>query len=272
MRHPASPPRFYARRALPLSAALALAQSGAAFGAEAEPAASGASQKFSGLMALFWQSADVFTALVALGSFFAVAIILRAVFEIRESALLPDRPIRALRERIGRGEWEAVRQLTQTDGSFVSKTLAAGMRPTRGGRQGAREAAELAASEESARWFRKIELLNVIGHLGPLLGLVGTVYGMIIAFAALGETGGQAGPGELSLGISKALFHTFLGLLLAIPSLLAYGYFRTVVDRVCTRAMVVAAELFESLPDEVFEAPPATGAPHRPREREPASV
>lgn len=255
-----------------LNGALALLAASAAHAAETAgvPATGGPPQKLSGLMALFWQSADVFTALVALGSFVAVAIILRAFIEIRESALLPDRPIRALRERIARGEWEAARQLTQTDASFVSKALAAGMRPTRGGRQGAREAAELAASEEAARWFRKIELLNVVGHLGPLLGLVGTVYGMIIAFAALGETGGQAGPGELSLGISKALFHTFLGLLLAIPSLLAYGYFRTVVDRVCTRAMVVAAELFELLPDEVFEpAPSPTGAKGA---REPAAV
>jgi biopolymer transport protein ExbB len=121
------------------------------------------------------------------------------------------------------------------------------------GRTGARENAELAASEEAAKWFRRIEMLNVIGHLGPLLGLVGTVYGMIIAFAALGETGGRAGPGELSLGISKALFHTFLGLMLAIPSLLAYGYFRTVIDRVCTRAMVAAGQIVEALPDEALD-------------------
>jgi biopolymer transport protein ExbB len=111
-----------------------------------------------------------------------------------------------------------------------------------------REAAELAASEESARWFRKIDMLSVIGNLGPLVGLAGTVWGMILAFTSLGETGGQAGPAQLSLGISKALFHTLLGLCLAIPCLLAYGWYRGVVDRLCTRAIVSASEVIEALP------------------------
>jgi biopolymer transport protein ExbB len=110
-----------------------------------------------------------------------------------------------------------------------------------------REAAELAASEESASWFRKIDLLNVIGNLGPLVGLAGTVWGMILAFTSLGETGGQAGPAQLSLGISKALFHTLLGLCLAIPCLFAYGMLRNKLDKLCTRAIVVASEIVEYL-------------------------
>lgn len=117
-----------------------------------------------------------------------------------------------------------------------------------GDRTAIREAGELAASEESARWFRKIDLLSVIGNLGPLVGLAGTVWGMILAFTSLGDTQGQAGPADLSLGISKALFHTLLGLCLAIPCLLAYGVFRGRVDRLCTRAIVVAGEIIERLP------------------------
>jgi biopolymer transport protein ExbB len=110
-----------------------------------------------------------------------------------------------------------------------------------------RDAAELAASEESARWFRKIDLLNVIGNLGPLVGLAGTVWGMILAFTSLGASDGQARPADLSLGISKALFHTLLGLVLAIPCLLAYGIYRGMVDRLCTRAIVVSGEIVEEI-------------------------
>ncbi len=236
-----TPTRLATAMILATIAAPALAAEGAA------PAAN--------VTALFWQSADAFTGLIVVASFIAVAIIVRAVIEIRESALLPASSVDTIRARIERGDWTGLRQFVDTDRSFAGRVLAAALRPQRGGRQGAREAAELTASEECARWFRKIELLNVIGHLGPLLGLVGTVYGMIIAFSALGATGGQAGPGELSIGISKALFHTFLGLLLAIPALLAYGYYRTLIDRHCTRAMVVSAEMFEALPDEVFAHP-----------------
>jgi biopolymer transport protein ExbB len=88
----------------------------------------------------------------------------------------------------------------------------------------------------------------VIGNLGPLIGLAGTVWGMILAFTTLGESGGQAGPTDLSLGISKALFHTLLGLCLAIPCLLAYGIYRGIIDRHCTRAMIVAAKTIEACP------------------------
>jgi biopolymer transport protein ExbB/TolQ len=113
-----------------------------------------------------------------------------------------------------------------------------------------REAAELSASEESARWFRKIDLLNVIGNLGPLVGLAGTVWGMILAFTSLGDSGGNAGPAQLSLGISKALFHTLLGLCVAIPCLAAYGVYRGIVDRLCTRGIVMASDILEAIAKE----------------------
>lgn len=217
------------------------------------PAAGGGADRLGGeVMRLFWESADVFTGLIALGSFIAVAIIIRSLIEVREAVILPKGVVERMRDRIAQGDVRGAHAAAEESRALPARVVDAALRQAHLGRPAAREAAELAASEESAGWFRRIEMLNVIGHLGPLLGLVGTVYGMIIAFAALGETGGNAGPGELSVGIAKALFHTFLGLMLAIPALFAYGYFRGVVDRVCTRGMVVSSELFEALPDSAF--------------------
>jgi len=70
---------------------------------------------------------------------------------------------------------------------------------------------------------------------------------MIIAFATLGEPGGQAGPGALSAGISKALFHTLLGLVLAAPALAFYGFYRSRIDRLCNRALVMGAQLVDAV-------------------------
>lgn len=220
--------------------------------AQQEPAA--APPASHNIVSLFWQSADVFTGVIVLGSFLAVAIIFRSAIEIRTGNILPADSIDEMRKRINRSDWAGLRTFAEKDTSFAGHVVAAAFGSGQNGRDAARDAAELAASEQAARWFRRIELLNVVGHLGPLLGLVGTVYGMIIAFAALGATGGQAGPGELAVGISKALFHTFLGLMLAIPALFAYGWFRNVVDRICTRALVVSAELVDSIPDSAFRA------------------
>jgi biopolymer transport protein ExbB len=150
---------------------------------------------------------------------------------------------------IRNGRFGELKGYVEQDQSFPSRVLRAALSQGTT-RESMREAAELTASELVAGWFRKVEPLNVIGNLGPLIGLAGTVWGMILAFTSLGQSGGQAGPADLSLGISKALFHTLLGLCLAIPCLVVFGFYRSVIDRHCTRAMVVAAEMVEKLPEE----------------------
>lgn len=201
-----------------------------------------------GVWGLFVDSFDIFSVLLLLGSLTGLAVVFRCVLEIRESRLLPSASVRRIQEILDEKRWDDLRYFVLRDESFVSRTLRPVMKHVGGERIAIREAAELAASEESARWFRRIELLNVIGHLGPLVGLAGTVWGMIIAFTSLGATGGQAGPADLSLGISKALFHTLLGLCLAIPCLLVFGVYRSIVDRLCTRGMMLAGEVVEALP------------------------
>ncbi len=102
---------------------------------------------------------------------------------------------------------------------------------------------ETAIGEHTAEQFRKIEYLNIIGNLGPLLGLLGTVLGMIQAFSAMQAAEGAASPSDLAGGISTALTHTFLGLFLAIPCLAAFGVLRTIVDRLTVRGALTAEEL-----------------------------
>lgn len=198
------------------------------------------------LWSLFMQSFDIFTILLIAGSVVGVALIVLAFMEIKAKNIAPEQHAGKLLDLAKQGRFEEVRDACVRDDSLLSRIVRAAITAPRNPRA-MREAAELAASEESAAWFRRIDLLNVIGNLGPLVGLAGTVWGMILAFTSLGDTGGQAGPAQLSLGISKALFHTLLGLCLAIPCLLAYGVLRNKVDRLCTRAIVVASEIVESL-------------------------
>ncbi|MFN0010739.1 MAG: MotA/TolQ/ExbB proton channel family protein [Phycisphaerales bacterium] len=202
------------------------------------------------LQDLFWQSRDLFTLLLVLGSVAAGAFIVRVVLEVRKGAVLPEDSERTIRRLIQGGKTHELSSFVERDASFVSRVVRAALGSVGGDRASMREAGELAASEQCAALFRKIEPLNIIGNLGPLLGLAGTVWGMVIAFAALGQAGGQANPAVLSMGISKALFHTLLGLCLAIPCLMVFGFYRSVIDRHCTRAMVVSAEMVEKLPEE----------------------
>lgn len=223
---------------------LALAFPTLAWGAPPAGTASGF-----GLWGLFTQSFDVFTVLLVAGSVLALTVVFSCVLDVRAGRIIPKDSTGRITDLSQAGRWDDLRDFVARDESYVGRVIRAAMAAARfSDRDGVREAAELAAAEESARWFRRIELLNVIGNLGPLIGLAGTVWGMILAFTSLGEAGGQAGPTDLSLGISKALFHTLLGLCLAIPCLLAFGIYRSIVDRICTRGMALSGTIVEKLP------------------------
>ncbi|MBX9735759.1 MAG: MotA/TolQ/ExbB proton channel family protein [Phycisphaerales bacterium] len=201
------------------------------------------------LQSLCLESFDAFTVVLILGSVVAGAVLGRCAMEIREAKVLPRESERVMREHLTRGELVRLDEFVRRDEAFVSIVVRAASDALRRGadERGARDSAELVASEQAANWFRKLEPLNIVGNLGPLLGLAGTVWGMILAFSALSSTGGQASPVLLSAGIAKALFHTLLGLLLAVPALTVFGFYRQRVDRLCTRAMIVSAELVDLL-------------------------
>jgi biopolymer transport protein ExbB len=87
-------------------------------------------------------------------------------------------------------------------------------------------AAETEADELLAARLRGLERLNILGQVAPMIGLFGTVYGMIVAFQTIAATGGTADPVLLAGGIGTALVTTFWGLLVAIPATSAYAMIR----------------------------------------------
>jgi biopolymer transport protein ExbB len=205
-------------------------------------------------MDLFLKSFDVFTVLLLAASLAAVTIIIKCILEVNQRNIAPTESEGAIRRALQDRNAAGLEALLQRDTSFYGNVLRAA-HACSGDRTAVRNAGELAASEQCSRWFRKIEPLNVIGNIGPLLGLAGTVYGMVMAFSALQATAGNATPADLSGGIAKALFHTLLGLLVALPALLVFGLYRSRVDGICTRAMAVSAELVEGYCDLRDPAP-----------------
>lgn len=209
------------------------------------------------VMALFAQSFDVFTVLIVIGSIISIAIVVRCVILIRRSAVLPTESTDTVRSLILERRWPDLQQFVGADEGFLGRVLHEVLPKLRLNPLGIHEATEMAAETETARRFRDVEWLGVLGALGPLLGLVGTVWGMIIAFTAIGETGGQAAASQLSIGIAKALFHTFLGLTMAIPSLLAYGFFRERLDRLCVEGTMLATDSIDAIAHAGASAAPA---------------
>src|SRR5204862_5694787 len=102
-------------------------------------------------------------------------------------------------------------------------------------------------AEQSARLFRKLEFMSVIGNIAPMLGLLGTVTGMLFAFYEIAQQKGTAGAADLAVGIYQALVTTVVGLIIAIPSLGAFAFFRNRIDQIMAEAASAANHAFTPL-------------------------
>jgi len=190
-----------------------------------------------------------------------MTLIVQGFIRNRESVVLPAETTQTIRELIAQHKFKELMAFTEGDPTFISKALHPALKRAPSF-SSMKEAMETALGEQTAEEFRRIEYLNIIGNLGPLLGLLGTVLGMIDAFAMMQAKHGEAAPAQLAGGISKALTHTLLGLALAIPCLACFGILRTMVDRLTVRGALLAEELLLLI--KPAEAKPAAGATARP--------
>lgn len=101
--------------------------------------------------------------------------------------------------------------------------------------------------EQGMKLLRHAEWCNLLGNVSPMVGLFGTVWGMIDAFNILGIASGQPRPGQLAGAISVALVTTFWGLLIAIPCLSIYGFFRSKIESIVMEAAVEVEALLERI-------------------------
>ncbi len=241
--------------------------SGTTFAQTAGAAPAAVEQKPKGLVSLILQHVDdpILWVIAAL-SITGLTLIIQAFVKNRASVFMPEETTNQVREMISQRKFKELIEFTETDDSFISKALNPALKRAPSF-SSMKEAMETAIGEATAEQFRRIEYLNIIGNLGPLLGLLGTVLGMINAFAAMEAAKGEADPSKLAGGISQALTHTFLGLFLAIPCLAAFGILRTIVDRLTVRGALTAEELLLMI--KPAEAKPAAagaaGIPGAPR-------
>jgi biopolymer transport protein ExbB len=231
----------------------ALVSSGWAQTAATQPAGTPRMNLFSILMS----NRDFVSATILVLSIWAVTLIIQGFIRNRASVFMPEATTNLMREMIAQRQFKELIEFTENDPSFVAKALNPALKRAPSF-SSMKEAMETAIGEQTAEQFRRIEYLNIIGNLGPLLGLLGTVLGMIDAFSEMFNSGGNANPTQLAGGVSKALAHTFLGLMLAVPCLAAFGVLRTIVDRLTVRGALVAEELLLMI--KPAEARPATAA------------
>ncbi len=161
----------------------------------------------------------------------------------QRKSILPQTLVDEVSRLLSAGDYRRVLDLTEREPSFFGQVLRAALGEASHGFGAVLRSLEQTSDDLATQRLRRIEYLNVLGQVSPMIGLFGTVYGMILAFQSIVVAGGNADPVLLAGGISTALTTTFWGLVVAIPALSGYGIIRNKIDELTTEATLTAQEL-----------------------------
>jgi len=178
-------------------------------------------------------------------SLIAAYLVFDHIISIRRNDLMPPGLSDEVRKNLLAGDISMAKQNCNDNPSLLSFVLMHGISELEFGWSSVEKAIEDALAEQSARLFRKINYLSVIGDIAPMVGLLGTVFGMIVAFQSVASTQGTASAPQLAEG--QALVTTVGGLIVAIPSIGAFAIFRNRIDQFVAEAAYLSQHVFSPL-------------------------
>lgn len=182
-------------------------------------------------------------------SILIMAYAFEAVMKIRVARLAPPAVYAQLKDAFVSGNYPQAFQICMANPCYFSRIVMAGLDRLGRGRESAEKAIGEVTAKEINDLKSNINYLSVIGVVSPMVGLTGTVIGMMKAFKTLGSSG-AADPSKLSANISEVLFATAFGLFVAIPGFVLYYVFRNRVQTVTVAVDQQIGHLFDEVPFE----------------------
>ncbi len=196
----------------------------------------------------------------------SIALILRFSLQFRRAMLLPDSTREELEGLLAEKKYRDAIEYSSADPSYLGRLTSSALTEANNGYGAMERAIEETGDAEATKMLRPVEYLNVIGNIAPMMGLFGTVYGMIVAFQSLVAAGGRPNPADLAGGIATALVTTFWGLVVAIPALAAYAIIRNRIDALTTEGLLVAEDIISPFkPGARKDKPDRPSGDRRPR-------
>ena len=221
----------------------------AAADAAAQPAAddsgdvgdSGESKKSDNyLMWMFRSLGWFFSVVFALLSMTMVALIVINIVNLRRSQIVPEALVEDFGKLIDENRFQEAYECAKDNESLLGQALSTGLARMPSGYEKASQAMQDVTQAESMRLEHQLGYLALIGNLAPMIGLFGTVVGMIASFQAIASGGAAPSPQKLAEGIATALFTTELGLAIALPALAAYDILKNRLARFILDVAVVS--------------------------------
>ncbi|MEX0978216.1 MAG: MotA/TolQ/ExbB proton channel family protein [Pirellulales bacterium] len=176
-------------------------------------------------------------------SFIFVALIVMNIMSIRRQSVVPPDLVQNFEALLNEKRFQDAYELAKSDDSFLGHVLAAGLAKLQEGYPQAVEAMQEVGEDENMRLEQRLSYIALIGTVSPMVGLLGTVDGMVAAFRVIAASTTQPKPSALAQGISMALITTLVGLWLAIPAIAMFGYFRNRLQRLVLEVGIYSERL-----------------------------
>ncbi|MCH2176121.1 MAG: MotA/TolQ/ExbB proton channel family protein [Lentisphaeria bacterium] len=184
--------------------------------------------------------------LIFLCSAAVLAFIVDGILQTQRSKILPDELINGVRGALDEGDLDSAIHTCETNPSQLSNILMAGFTNITEGYDIVQDSVKAATELESEKILQRISYLNLCGQIAPMLGLLGTVTGMVSAFAGMASNSGDKDT-KLAMAISGALWTTVCGLLIAVPALLAFTIFKNIAVQRLLESEATVLDLIKTL-------------------------
>jgi biopolymer transport protein ExbB len=176
-------------------------------------------------------------------SFCFVALLVMNILALRRDSICPHTLVQGFEAHLNEKRYQEAYELAKQDESFLGRVLSAGLAKLSSGYPQAVESMQAVGEDETMRLEQRLSYIALIGTVAPMVGLLGTVDGMVASFQVIAESDTQPKPAELAGGISMALVTTLVGLWLAIPAVAFFGFFRNRLARLVFEAANVSEQL-----------------------------
>ena len=172
-----------------------------------------------------------------------VALVMMNVLQIRRDVLLPPDFVDEFEDQLNNKDYQGAYNIARDHDSMVARVLTSGLTKLNRGYSEAVEGMQEVGEDENMSLEHRLSYLALIGSLAPMIGLAGTVTGMISSFDEIANSATQPEPAKLADGISTALWTTLVGLGIAIPAMIAYSILRNRVSRLVLEVGMVSEGL-----------------------------
>src|SRR5262245_14554244 len=208
----------------------------------------GGEQHKKSVMELFEATGLVGYLMVGL-SIAGTALTIEHFINIKREKISPPEVSEEISALLEEGNHDEAQEVAENSGGYVGTLVAHALRARAAGYEEMIAALELAAAEETFRLQSKISYLSLVGNIAPLLGLLGTVTGMISSFQVI-ETLKAPTPKDLAGGVYESLVNTTMGLFIAIVFLVLYFIFKNKVTKLCLSMNVEAVDILKPIANQ----------------------